>query len=314
MKHLTKLLLIAICFIFSCSNSVEEKNYPPTDFKLNLEKGKLYGIQVQMQSLLKQTINDDVMIVNFKINYSMNFEVMKVDSSSYNINFYLYNINIELGDRNSKFKINSSFNRSTPHGDILTDLTSRIIRLKISNKGIVKEMSGLEYYYSTIDEKIKKLPKEEITPMQSIINQCFSKTAIKNQIEAAIGFLPSDKISKNEKWSRLGIIHIGIPMSYNSTFGIKEQSDTTMCIEGNALINSTSKSIMTDLYGQQAVTEMNGTVVSSINFDKATGWIISGKIKQECKGVFKGLKNTNFERWGEVPFTSTVIYIFKNEN
>jgi hypothetical protein len=110
-----------------------------------------------------------------------------------------------------------------------------------------------------------------------------NEKALKTMIESVTVYLPGKEVKKGEKWEINSTVSGGgMDMSQASTFQLVNLNRDEAEITGDIVVESLPGTM--DMGGAQITPDIRGIGKTTLLVDPDTGWLLSGKSKQQLKG------------------------------
>lgn len=252
------------------------------DLKLNLEEGKEYVQITTVESLTKQTMMGQTQEINQMVEATTKMKVIEKGNGTdtYEISYGSISMSMEgMGQKQTFTSDTTSLEMVDPMSKIFAGLTDKMFTAKITEKGKVQEVSGLE---EMVTEAIKEMPGGEA--MQEQIMGSFGDNGLTKTLETTTDIFPDKAVKPGDEWTKTQYTSTGFPLIATTTYKLKSLENGVAVIEVSAKLETDSENATTEIQGLEATMYYDGTRTGMLNMDAATGWVTSGTLKDEIVG------------------------------
>jgi len=274
-----KLLTIVFAFLVMASCTSEKVN-----LRFNLKKGELYSQKSTSQIKLKQEIAGNKIDIDMTVYGEMSYLVKSIEEDYYNMDVAYESMSIEMKMPNMTMKFNSE-----DHGggnlfsNILGGLLHKTFQIKLTKAGKILEVKGIDDVFGSMFDKFPNISEAQKAQITSLIKQSYGGESFKSSLELMTAIFPKNPVSIGDKWVNKSTQNQGMHLEYNSNFEFIEQTTDSYNIVGNSIIKTKKEEVIGQT-GLPTVFNMDGNMVSHIEVDKKSGWILNAKIDMNLKG------------------------------
>ncbi|MEO6630397.1 MAG: DUF6263 family protein, partial [Mucilaginibacter sp.] len=200
------------------------------------------------------------------------------------------------------------------------DLTSTMVaammnkpfNIEMTKSGRVKSVTNLDKIFAAFDTftQIDAAKREQVKAM---LMQSFGPNAFKGSIEVGTAIFPAGPVAKEGKW----VVNTGLQSPVKAMVSVNYQlidvAAGLYLIHGDGTITSDKNAAPTDVNGMPVKYNLNGSLVSDIRVDEATGWISEMKLKQVLMGDMQILDNPKVPGGMTVPLSFNTDAVTTNK-
>lgn len=292
MKKLLFLLCLSV-FVLSCSS--ESGKDEAKEIKLNLAQGSTYDFKQNSQINIKQTIGGQAMDMDMNIIANMAFEVVEVTGDVYTLNANMTHMKMSMSnpgmsiDADSDVELNEDANIVQQLFSVMIkEMTNKPFTIKISNKGTVESVAGMDIMYQDAMEavaaKFPDLAKEQVAATLSQMKQAYGEEAMKGSMEMYLNLYPDVQVNVNDTWTKNINMQSGMEGKYDVTYTYAGEQNGNMLIKGKGELKTADKDAYSKINGMDAKYDLNGKYDAEYELDPETGWITKATITQSTGG------------------------------
>jgi hypothetical protein len=279
---------------------------PKVELMLNLEKGETYAQSTTIESTVKQTMMGQTQEVNQKISATTYMTMMEEGSETDDYEIWYDGISMSMsvsGQEQSFSSDTASLSSVDPISKILSGLVMNKFNAKITDKGIVKEVSGLEEMVEKATDGAPGGPG-----MSELIGGSFGDDGFAKSLELTTDIFPEkSKVKPGDSWSKTKYTQTGLPIISKVTYTLESVEDGKAEISVKANLETDPENTTTSIQGMEATVYYEGTREGTLTMDVATGWITSGTLTDDIVG------SMNFAANAQMPDGMTVPVEMKNK-
>lgn len=268
---------------FVQARAAEKKQY-----KLKFEKGQRYYIKMITEQQISQSFMEQEQNIEQTIGMGTDLDVNDVDDNGNAWVRYTY--------RWAKLR------QKGPMGEIIYDsseedspvpppaqgfaaLLGEGFLLKMTPKGQVEEVKGLEKMRSNILTKLPEGPMRE--GMMKGLEQYLSDEAIKEMTESSMAMYPDNPVGVGDSWSKEVVLSHGFGMALENKWTLKESKDGVATVEVVSVIKPNAEAKPMEMGDTKMSYEFSGKQQGLIKIQESTGQLMHSKIEQQLSGKMK---------------------------
>jgi hypothetical protein len=276
--------------------------------ELNLTKGKVYTLNSHVKSEINQTINGQANKIQMAIGGKMSFKVLENTNAVYNIAVWYDRLSMRMKLPNGVFEFSSNKKSDKDFiSAMLAAVTDKSFFIKMSTKGKVLEVVGIDSLFSNMVDQFPQIGEEQKKQIQKQIMQSYGADAFKGQLEMTFAILPSGPVSLGDTWKIKTKLESGMAANVESHYTLKEVTDSFYIISGNSKIATVDNNDYIEINGMPVRYDLNGTQQSIIQVSRITGWVIEGRSDQMMQGV------SHIKDCPKMPGGMSIPMVMKNE-
>nr|WP_068892792.1 DUF6263 family protein [Pedobacter panaciterrae] len=302
---LSFILSIGVCF--SCYSQTQK-------IELKLTKGQTYTQKTVANSVIKQTMNGQVINIDMTITGQMKYVVADEVAGIYTMDVSYVSLLMKLIHPGGSSVFDSEKNDEK---DILSSvfglMKNKPFQIKMNKAGKIIEVKNVEAIYTGVFEKFPQLTAEQKEEMRSKIMQSYGDKAFKGNIEMLSAVFPDRAVAKGDTWNVKTELEAGMSATLDGVYKLDEITPTEFVVSGNSILTTTNKDTYVETNGMQLKHNLAGTMNSVIKIDKKTGWIIEGKINQSIKGNMEIKANDKVPEGMTIPMEMTSNIVFTDK-
>lgn len=294
-KMMSALSIMAILFVFAgCSSAI--------NLGLNVKKGDKYNVHEVVDQKMTMTANSQEVNTNQVMDMNFAMDVQDVDKDKNVTIAYKYDsIKISTESAGQKMEYDSKKQDSTnPLSSIYGAIVGKGFTVKVSNKGQVLEVKGVDELLNSIVSKIPGNDEQKKT-FKSTLAQSFGDDAVKSMINQSMNYYPQNAVKNNDTWESKYSIKAIFPMEINNKLKLLGEKDGLLNVDVQSTINSDTKDKPADFMGFQANMKLKGDSKGTVNINKETGLMEKGNLTETMTGEMELLANKTIPQNIKVP-------------
>ena len=192
----------------------------------------------------------------------------------------------EIGMGMSGMGQNQSFTSDTaslemvdPMSKVLAGLSDKKFSAKITRKGIVQEVMGLE---EMVKKATEGMPGGPAASEQ--ISGSFGDDGLAKNLETTTDIFPDGEVKEGDSWTKTQYTSTGLPLISTTTYTLKTMVDGVATIEVSAVLETDPENAQTSMQGLDATQFYEGTRTGTLTMDVTSGWVTAGNLKDDIVG------------------------------
>lgn len=189
-----------------------------------------------------------------------------------------------------QMEINSSRPGDLNSGDpgkviecILNRMSNSTFLAKMTNTGRVVQFMNLEPVVNGIRQGIDSIQGPTASFIIDRVNSMLEEKALKAMVESVTVYLPGKEVRAGDKWEiSLAISAGGMNFNQKGNYTLESLEKKSAVISAEVITESLPGTM--EISGVQITPDIRGLGKTELTIDPATGWIISGTVKQQLKG------------------------------
>jgi hypothetical protein len=284
-----------------------------SSISLKLEKDKEYKQAISSKTTLSQTIDGEKSDVVITTTHTMNFLVKTISQNAYllDVKYEKQSMLLQMPEETMEF---SSEKKDT--NDIISNfagaMMNKSFEVLMSKTGKIIEVKDYESLLENAANQFVQLSEAEKEELKALIMKSNGIEAVKNNIEMATAIYPDKPVNKSDKWTVDSNCLIGVPSKMSTNYELASFTSKYALIKGYSILKTIDKNKYIESDGILMKYDLTGSMVSDINVDKNTGWVINAKITQEIKGDTYIKENSQSPDEMKIPMTITTEIMITN--
>lgn len=295
MKHFIYTLLFCAAISY-CS----AQKFKPA---LNLANGATYFLNSTVNSAITQTVAGQETKINLGLAFSMAFKVTSTADSVYSMEVSYHSLSMTMDMAGNTVTMDSKKNdpQDLP-STMIAVMMNKPFNIEMTKSGRVKSVTNLDKIFATFDTftQVDAARREQVKTM---LMQSFGPNAFKGSIEVGTAIFPAAPVAKDGKWVVNTSLESPVKAAVSVNYQLVDVAAGLYIIHGDGTITSDKNAAPTDINGMPIKYNLNGSMVSDIRVDKATGWISEVKLKQIMMGDMQILDNPKVPGGMTVPLS-----------
>lgn len=277
MKYLLNLLLL-----FAIIGHCQAQKIKPA---LNLKKYNTYYLAGNAKSAITQILNGEANSFNVEVTYKMAFKVTDVFDTVYNMEVSYQSISLKLEGGGVIAEMDSKKNdpQDIP-SSIIAAITNKPFKIAITKNGKVISVGNIEKIITGVFDSFPQIDTAKKEQVKSQLLKFLGPGAIKGSIETETAIFPDKAVAENDKWLINTTLESPAKTNINMTYQLVSTMGNYYQIYGEGTMVTSKDANPIQVNGLSIKYDLNGTTISDITVDKATGWISNVKSKQAMKG------------------------------
>ena len=252
------------------------------DLKLNLEKGKEYTQKTAVANITKQTMMGQVMEINTTATSTTFMELAEDNGKTDTYKIWYGDVGMSMtgmGQTQAFSSDTSSLETVDPMSAVLASLTNKKFDAKITEKGMVEEVMGLE---EMVKEATADMPGGPAMAAQ--IAGSFGDDGLAKNLELTTDIFPEKGVKVGDSWTKEQFTSTGLPIIAITTYTLKSVDDGMAVVDVQANLETAPNNASTEMQGMEATQYYEGERNGTLNVDVASGWVTSGMLQDDIVG------------------------------
>jgi len=280
------------------------------DMKLNLEKGKKYTQKTDVENTTKQTMMGQVMEINTTASSTTYMELSEDNGSTDTYKIWYGDVGMSMsgmGQSQTFTSDTSSLETVDPMSKVLAGLTEKKFDAKITEKGMVEEVMGLEELVKTATTGMAGGPA-----MAQQIASSFGDDGLAKNLELTTDIFPEKSVKVGNSWTKEQFTSTGLPIVAATTYTLESVENGTAIVNVVSQLSTDPNNASTEMQGMQATQYYEGERKGSLNIDVASGWVTSGTLKDDIVGSITIAPNAQVPDGMTIPIEMTNTITISN--
>ncbi|RMG68744.1 MAG: hypothetical protein D6710_09730 [Nitrospirae bacterium] len=278
------------------------------NLRLNLRPGELYPIYVKTFNRVEKVTRGDRIEDKEELGAGYTFKTLEVDRNGrMRVQLNYESVYYKLDSPRGLLVYDSGDSNSVPPPELKAQASfvGKSLSLVFTEEGKVEDVAGTEKLIEAILDDYGVKDEEKRKAIRDSLGKLIGKDAIRRTVEELINIFPGRPVGVGESWQKTRhYTQRGIRMTSKKIFTLKAIEDNV------AVISVKTKDVSGDdpveMAGLTLHYNITGEQSGEIRVDLATGWILSGKLKQQTSGTVTIEENPN------IPQGPPPIYIAVN--
>lgn len=302
MKLVVSLFLTLL--LFACSS----EKY---DLGLNLKESETYTQNYASVVKVIMDENGKKLSQNFDITGTLKFKVLKEHNDFYEMEVRYDKIIWRIYYSNGMFEYNSEKKKPDDVvSQILKNITKKTFQIKLTKKGRVSEINGLNVLIDSTIAQSMDLTDENIETMKSELKLSMGEDVMKANFEIASAIFPDKSVSTSDTWKILLEIDGDSPKEIETEYRLTNVAQMSYRLSGKSKISYPIKKYH-NIDGMEIKYDLTGSATSTILIDKETGWIIEANVEQNYSGKAH-VRANYYSPGGLFPMTISQKFSYSN--
>lgn len=279
-KTLFSILLVLLAI--NCS----AKKY---NLELKLKEGQTYNQTYTNNMNMELSIKDQKLPMTVNLKNGMSFKVIDKTDTTYQFEVCNTGQSVKLNVMNKPIEFSTDdapaadsvnqndFTKRLP--SLMKSMMNKPYKMKMSQKGRLIEIEGLDSLYSELLSKMPSGNKENNEMMSKMLNG-FGKDSFKGNMSSTCHYFPDYKVGIGDKWTITSSAPSIFNLSQVTTYELAEVNDDNYVLSGSFIMATQGKQEL-DLIKIKLPFVINGTGNSKLVIDRKTGWIKKSETKSE---------------------------------
>ncbi|MET0394131.1 MAG: DUF6263 family protein [Chitinophagaceae bacterium] len=251
---------------------------------LNLARNGTYTHSSASKVSIRQTVSGQQTDVSMNVSSTINFTVTGIRDTLYlmEARYTRLAVDMKLPDGNVSY---SSDKDNDPMSNLLAMIINKPFDIRMTKKGRITASSGVESLIAGIADSLAGVSDAQKQQLRDQVTKAYGDQALKGSIEMVTALFPDTRVAPGNKWSVRSRLESGLPAAVETIYELKAVTDSSYRIAGSSLIRTENKDEYMPLDKMFVKYDLTGTMLTDIEIDKKTGWIISCAGKQQIAGT-----------------------------
>lgn len=252
---------------------------------LNLLKNGVYTYHSVSKLSIQQTVNGQQMNMLMNVSGTISFTVTEVRDTFYLMEARYTRLAMDMKVPNGDVSFNSdNMDENNGFSRVMSVIKDKPFPIRMTRKGRVIASSGIESLFIGIIDTLTGVSDEKKQQFKEQLTKAYGEKALKGSIEAATAIFPDIKVAKGAKWKTSTLLETGMGAGMETVYELKEITDSSYRIAASSLIKTDKEAYM-ETNGIPSKYDLTGTMLSEIEIDRKSGWIIASSGKQNIAGT-----------------------------
>lgn len=252
------------------------------DMKLNLEKGKKYTQKTEVVNATKQTMMGQVMEINTTASSITHMELTEDMGKTDMYKIWYGDVGMSMtgmGQTQTFTSDTSNLDTVDPMSKVLAGLTGKKFDAKITEKGMVEEVMGLEEMVKNATAAMPGGPQ-----MAEQISGSFGDDGLAKNLELTTDIFPEKSVKVGDSWTKEQFTSTGLPIISKTTYTLKSVENGIAILDVVAQLETDPANASTQVQGMEATQYYEGERTGILDVEVATGWVTSGALQDDIVG------------------------------
>ncbi len=253
------------------------------EFKFQLEAGKTYSQTMTIVGQTKQTMMGQVREIDSKVTNTTNYKLKEKGDKSNVYTVWYSQIGIESSEMGSSQIINSdtsSLEVVDPFSATLSQVIDKEFDARISQKGEVMELMGLEEMIAEITGGSEENPNE----MSAVLSSGFGDSGFSNNVEGITHIFPDTPVKVGDTWTREQNSNTGFPLVIKNTYTLKSVTGDQAVIDVKGPVSVNPEQERADMGGMEVLYFIEGERSGTLTVEIKTGWVVNATFTDDIGG------------------------------
>jgi hypothetical protein len=272
---------------------------------LKLTQGQTYYTISDISSAITQTFNGQEQNYNITASAKTSFKVLDIKDTVYNLEVKYENIGMrmQMPGMASALEFNSAKQDTLDiPSTVLKDMVNKPFFVSLSKTGRVLAVKNIENIMNGVFNSMT-MDTTQKAQLKTQFMQSFGEKAFKGNLEQTMAIYPDAKVAKNDTWNVNTKAESVVALNVRSVYQLKDITDGYYLIHGDATMVMAGDAAIVQTNGMPIKYNLAGTITSDIKADKASGWIMEAKLKQNITGTLQIMDNPKVPGGMTVPMT-----------
>lgn len=259
------------------------------DLGLKLKEGKTYNQTYTNNMNMELSVKDQKLPMTVNLKNEMSFKVIDKIDTTYQFEVCNTGQSVKLNVMNKPIEFSTD---DAPVADsvnqndvkkalpsLMKSMMNKPYKMKMSQKGRLIEVEGLDSLYSEILSKLPSGNNDSKEMISKMLNG-FGKDSFKSNMSSTCYYFPDHKVGIGDKWTIISSAPSIFNMNQVTTYELTEINGDNYVLSGS-IIMATQGTQELDLIKMKLPFVINGTGNSKLTIDRKTGWIKKSETKTE---------------------------------
>ncbi|MHC4622924.1 MAG: DUF6263 family protein [Planctomycetota bacterium] len=284
MKTRNMTIGMLVLYVMPGFGAARSKAAEKIEYQMKFEKGAKYYLRTTKEQTISETMMGQEQGGERTVNMGINFDIKNVDKDGNAWVDYAYDwIKVTLKGPMGEVVYDSSEKEATvpPMGQAYAVLVGESISLKMTPKGRVKEVKGLEKIHANIRKKWPESAMRE--HMIKAMEQHLSEEAVKESAQSTTAIYPDRPVGVGDTWSTKVVLSQDSPMIAENKWTLKTRAKGVATFEVKSVMKPNPDAKL-EIMGTKITHELSGKQEGIIEIRESTGHLIRGKLSQQISG------------------------------
>ncbi len=280
------------------------------NLKLNLENGKTYNQHMKSVSSIAQEVAGQKMNIQMEINGNISYTVSSSENEVYDliVRYESLDMTMELPMKGKVTFSSQNKELTDPASKILSTLAGSSFRVKMTDKGEVKEVIGLDSLLSKILTSSAEVPQAQVEQLKAQINGAYGAQSFKKNFAMISGAFPVNPVEVGESWTNETSIENIMSMKMTSKFTLVSADAQFYQIDSESTLNSVNNSL--EAKGMKMSYDLHGAMKASLILHKNSGWTQKAEMEQTIEGAIQMEQTPQMPDGMKIPMSIHTVVTF----
>jgi hypothetical protein len=298
-------VVATICTISGCDQT--------KSINMNVKEGDKYIVYVSTNANTSMKVAGQAVNSKQEMDMSYDVDITDVDKNSNITMDYKYDsikTDTEAMGQTLSYDSKNTNDSSSEQGKIYGGLIGKSFSVKVSNKGKILEIKGVDDILSSVVDKITTDDSQK-QKIKDTLSKSFGDDAIKSALQQSMNYYPDKKVNIGDTWENKYNLNIMCPMSIDSKYKLLNADNNQYAVGVNSNLSADTKGQSVDIMGVKAKLKLNGNMTGNINVNKDNGFLSNGTETETVKGTMDMLPNNLIPTEISLPMTVTETITYK---
>jgi hypothetical protein len=260
-----------------------------TSLRLNLQKGSVYEMNMNMSMNMDQQIMGQQIKMDQKMNLQLVYKVADIlPTKNYIIEYSVEHVRMDITANGQQMSFDSQSGGS-PTLDKLKAMVGSVLKMEVTPLGKVEKVEGLDTF-------IQKIGNDKT--MAQLLPMLSSDEGVKSFMNQAFGYIPENEVEQGSKWTCNSQLATVINLDLIVNYELASVVGNTLNINVNSTFNAAKQM---EQMGAKTDMQIDGTQNGNMTVDATDGWLRSQHLDQNIKMTMK-MKNPQSGEEMNIPF------------
>jgi hypothetical protein len=276
------------------------------DLIFKLAKGKTYVHTSEISSKIKQTAMGQVQEQEATITATTYFEFAEEGTGADMYTMWYDNIGMDISLMGQKQRYTSdttNLEMVDPMSSLFAGLTKSKFQARITRKGLVEEVMGLEEHIAELTGRDSGSPNQ----MSEVISSSFGDDGLARNVEISTNIFPESTVKPGDTWTLDQPSNSGLPVKLKNKYTLVSLNDTHAEIELTGLFTVDPANERMEQMGMEMLYFLEGDRKGNLTVEIATGWVTAATITDNITGSVTISPNDQLPDGMTMPLEAEII-------
>jgi len=280
--------LLSAYLLFSLGATAQ----PTRTFRLALSPPFERQVRLSMEQTVTQSLPNNNHTVDQRTVLGQTFKVSEVDPEGAMTLWVRYDsVYHKVTTENPTSTLTMEFDSENPPDPLppmavgYAALVNKTFEVKVSSRGTVLQVTGVQEMLSSILDQLKVTDPEARQEALAQLKSRFGAQAIQETMQSLFPVYPEEPVAIGDSWSNTMAMSQSIPIQVANTWTLRQLGEDLAVVDLSSKVTQAEGASDTAEKEGTPDYRLSGTQSGTLRVDLETGWVVSTELQQDFQGT-----------------------------